>query len=411
MHSREDDVTERIPNHYSAKLSDLDLETAYAVPPGGNWKSIPDTIPLKRLTTIRESFGRGEGSRSTYYGRLHPDAPSYTINTYFGRPGNGCHLHYDYSGGQHRVISEREAARLQSFPDSFTFVGSHASVAKQIGNAVPPLLAFQIARAFGEAGRIVDLFCGAGGLALGFSWAGWEPVTANDIDRNALKTYVRNVHGDVVEGSIRDLKVYDEIRSRVGKGKDPRPLLVVGGPPCQGFSTAGKPRSMEDERNTLFYRYRDMLADLRPDAFLFENVTGLLNMEGGRVFEAVKKTLSLKGYRLAVWKLRAEEFGVPQRRTRVFVVGCRRDVIQPPEETTQFSRSMSLFGSLPRAISVREALDDLPPLQSGEDGSSRDYRSAPTNSYQSFMRGQIGPEAFLATLASRQGVQPEVKFA
>src|SRR5437016_14242917 len=86
----------KIPNHYTAKLSKLDLDVARAVPPGGNWKNIPHEIPSKRLEQIRVSFAAGEGSRSTYYGRLHPDRPSYTINTYFNRPGNGCHLHYDY---------------------------------------------------------------------------------------------------------------------------------------------------------------------------------------------------------------------------------------------------------------------------------------------------------------------------
>src|ERR1019366_7782858 len=116
----------RIPNHYSAKLSKLDLEVAVAVPPGGNWKNIPVHVPSQRLEQIRVSFAAGEGSRSTYYGRLRPDAPSYTISTYFSRPGNGCHLHYD--DGQDRVLSQREAARLQSFPDSFVFQGSKNSI-------------------------------------------------------------------------------------------------------------------------------------------------------------------------------------------------------------------------------------------------------------------------------------------
>jgi Alw26I/Eco31I/Esp3I family type II restriction m6 adenine DNA methyltransferase len=133
--------TIRIPNHFTPGLSELDLRMVKAVPPGGNWKDIPKSIPSERLAQIRESYANGEGSRSTYYGRLHPDAPSYTISTYFNRPGNGCHIHYDFEGGQHRVISQREAARLQGFPDSFVFCGNRGSVNKQIGNAVPPLLA------------------------------------------------------------------------------------------------------------------------------------------------------------------------------------------------------------------------------------------------------------------------------
>src|SRR5688572_12906421 len=99
-------ITNRIPNHFSPALSELDLTIARAVPPGGNWKNIPESVPSQRLKQIRESFAAGEGSRSTYYGRLRPDAPSYTISTYISRPGNGCHIHYDYNGGQHRVLSQ-----------------------------------------------------------------------------------------------------------------------------------------------------------------------------------------------------------------------------------------------------------------------------------------------------------------
>ena len=145
-----------IHNHVSASLSDFDMEYVVHIPPGGNWKDIPTSIEDKRLKSIREGYASGKGSRSTYYGRLHPDRPSYTISTYFTRPGNGCNLHYDFDGGQHRTISAREAARLQSFPDWFEFVGKEASCFKQIGNAVPPLFAFHLAgsiRSYLESGK------------------------------------------------------------------------------------------------------------------------------------------------------------------------------------------------------------------------------------------------------------------
>src|SRR5262245_43250366 len=118
-----------IKNHYSAKLSDLDIMMVKNVPPGGNWKNIHNSIPSKRLEQIRIGFQNGSGSRSTYYGKLLPNKPAYTISTYFNRPGNGCFIHY--AKDQHRLISQREAARLQSFPDDFEFIGSKTSINKQ----------------------------------------------------------------------------------------------------------------------------------------------------------------------------------------------------------------------------------------------------------------------------------------
>ena len=389
-----------IPNHFSASLSELDLMIARAVPPGGNWKNIPKSVPSQRLQQIRESYAAGEGSRSTYYGRLRPDAPAYTISTYFSRPGNGCHLHYDFD--QHRVISQREAARLQSFPDSFVFHGNRAAINQQIGNAVPPLLAYQIASLFPERGQFVDLFSGAGGLALGFVWAGWQPLVANEIEESYLKTYQENIDRSVVLGDIRDSSVFEAVINVCEQRRDPHlPLLVLGGPPCQGFSTAGNRRSMDDKRNWLFQQYRKVLQRIGPSGFIFENVTGILNMEGGKVFEMVRRELLKETDSLSVWKLRAEEYGIPQRRTRVILVGGAQPM-QPPPPLNQLEAQASIFGILPPAISVLNALSDLPALAPGEDGSAKEYRCRPSHPYQEFMRGLISAEDYLATL--RTGV-------
>lgn len=383
----------KIWNHYSASLSELDLMIAHAVPPGGNWKNIPKSVPSQRLQQIRESYAAGEGSRSTYYGRLHPEAPSYTISTYFSRPGNGCHLHYD--SRQHRVLSQREAARLQSFPDSFVFQGSKTSINQQIGNAVPPLLAYQIASRFPKVGQVVDLFSGAGGLALGFVWAGWQPIVANEIEESYLKTYRANVDEKAILGDIGDTAVFDRLIAACKEKRNPKlPLLVLGGPPCQGFSTAGNRRSMDDERNWLFRRYKKVLQEINPTAFVFENVPGLLNMDGGKVFMMVQRELLKEAQSLSVWKLKAEEYGVPQRRTRVILIGSHK-VLSPPPPVAQFDAQANIFGVLPRAVTVSDALSDLPPLIPGEDGSTKDYLCEPLHAYQRFMRGLISAEEYL----------------
>lgn len=392
-----------IPNHVTARLSELDLAVARAVPPGGNWKNVPHDIPLKRLDTIRRSFARGEGSRSTYYGRLRSDRPAYTINTYFSRPGNGCHLHHDYDGGQHRVLSQREAARLQSFPDAFVFHGPKTSIDKQVGNAVPPLMAYQVALQLGPPGQFVDLFCGAGGLGLGLVWAGWEPIVANDIDARFLETYSANVDPCVVTGDIRERNVLQEVVAAAtnARRRSDKPLWILGGPPCQGFSTAGKRRTMDDDRNRLFQQYKEVIATVEPDGFVFENVTGLLNMDGGRVFDLISSTLAEECDELESWVLSAEELAVPQRRKRVLLIGYEGapGEIQPPPPLTTMAGSARVFDALPPAITVSEALGDLPPLQAGGDGTQLDYRTPPQTAYQRLMRGEIAAPEYLQAVA------------
>lgn len=400
-----------IPNHYAARLSALDMEMVQHVPPGGNWKNIPESVPSKRLEQIRVSYAAGGGSRSTYYGRLLRNAPAYTINTYFVRPGNGCHLHYDYEGGQNRTLSHREAARLQSFPDSFVFRGNLTTIPQQIGNAVPPLLAYQIALSFPFTGQFVDLFSGAGGLALGFVWAGWEPIIANDIEKDFLATYAENIHKTVVLGDIRDSEIYRKVVQQVAKARsNNKPLFILGGPPCQGFSTAGNRRSITDERNWLFQQYKSLIDEIKPDGFIFENVTGLLNMEGGAVFEMVKNQLSTSAAHLSFWKLQAEEYAIPQRRTRIFLIGdCNRFAIlkSPPKLTMLVSPKGQLsLGILPPAISVEQALSDLPPLTAGQDGSHEAYIMPPSTLYQQLMRSIITPQEYLEEIKLNHPATP-----
>jgi len=393
-------------NHFSASLSELDMAVVRSVPPGGNWKNVPESIPCKRIQTIRESFARGEGSRSTYYGRLRPDAPSYTINTYFSRPGNGCHIHY----GQDRVISQREAARFQSFPDDFVFKGSRSAINVQIGNAVPPLLGYQLALTLGEPGVFAETFAGAGGLSLGFMWAGWKPLVATDIDARCGETYTANLHDEFVVGDIRDSVVSDEfVRRTVEKRKSSGDcqFLVLGGPPCQGFSTAGKRRSMSDERNALFENYREIVDRIEPDGFVFENVTGLLNMEKGRVFQQVCSVLGEHMNDMRAHLLRAEQYGVPQRRSRVVVIGRRAATVpDAPPAVTAFPADDAGISKAPGAT---DAIGDLPALTPGQDGSELGMDLATTR-YQELMRGDLPPDEYLAPLEAAEAAMKQLEL-
>jgi len=275
---------------------------------------------------------------------------------------------------------------LQSFPDSFTFSGNRSrDINVQIGNAVPPVLAYQVAKQLGEPMPYIDLFCGAGGLSLGFLWAGWTPVAGSDLKENFTNSYAKNVHDTVVPGDITDKNVQSQIVAEKGS----KEVFLIGGPPCQGFSTAGLRRTMEDDRNNLFRSYKTMVEKLQPRGFLFENVTGLLSLEKGEVLKMIKKELGSVGYKVTHWVLKAEEYGVPQRRTRVFIVGMRDcDVPSPPPTIT----------SVDSWIGVENALGDLPPIQEGQDGSDIGYLGPPRTAYQRLMRGHINVETYLADI-------------
>lgn len=394
-----------LDNHIAPSLSELDMLGISYVPEGGNWKNIPESVPSKRLDQIRRSYAEGKGSRSTYYGRLTRDMPSYTISTNFNRPGCGCNTHY----AQDRTLTYREAARIQSFPDDFVFQGSKASIAKQIGNAVPPLLAYQVARALPMKGAFIDLFAGAGGLALGFVWAGWQPVVSNDIVSDFLKTHAANIEGETICGDISEpevLKSICDVAAEFRKNNPNTPLFVLGGPPCQGFSTANY-RSIQDARNWLFKEYTRVLAEIKPNGFIFENVTGILNFEKGTFFPRILAELAEHVEAFKVNKVNCANYGVPQRRERVIVLGAAQHVVDSFElapitrievRTKSISKitNAGVDDSYPLVPSVIDAIGDLPEVKAGEDASAKDYACAPISEYQKLMRGLIDPVSYVA---------------
>jgi len=384
-------------NHVCATLSALDMEVVMNVPPGGNWMDLPNSTIAKsaRLTQIKKS-----GGRTTYYGRLNFNLPSYTINTYFNRPGNGTFIHPT----QHRLISMREAARLQSFPDSYRFMGSLSSRYKQIGNAVPPLLARAVGITIPQ-GLGVDLFCGAGGLSEGLKQAGQNIILSSDTNPNMCQTYQFN-HPEtrVLQSDFNDKVRVKELLNTIESELNGRTLrLLAGGPPCQGFSTAGK-WNPDDVRNSLLFKTLEFVKELRPEYILFENVPGIRTMKKGNLLKSFLSSLENEGYSPRVLFLKAEQFGVPQRRRRVFILGnCTGESIERPEVCiAPIVRGKTRYDSfieengLPPPVSVSEAISDLPSLVSGEGQDTIEYsQDWITSDYQRLMRGLITFDEFL----------------
>jgi len=228
------------------------------------------------------------------YGRLRWDTPSVTITAKSSTPSCGRFLHPE----QHRNISVREAAILQGFPQTYQFEGPFINQYRQIGEAVPPLFARSIAWSVldhffprlelkgdmkGLPARpkkthsfnrplVVDGFCGAGGIALGFKASGFETAFAFDTDSSAVETFAENVSKNVRCLSVTNEGLAAEISAKVSD----KPFVIVGGPPCQGFSQQRRGDPV-DERNNLVVEFAELIAKLPklPRAVVLENVTDL----------------------------------------------------------------------------------------------------------------------------------------
>lgn len=212
----------------------------------------------------------------------------------------------------------------------------------------------------------IDLFAGAGGLSEGFRQAGFQSLFANDSEQPAMDTFHRNHSATLTAAdNVENLDPH-EIMSKVGLGAGDLDALI-GGPPCQGFSTYGK-RDEFDARNQLYLHFIRFLDAFQPKAYVIENVTGMLSMSGGRVIEDISARLRERGYGCSVWTLDAREYGVPQSRKRVFITGMRDGaLLSKPEVTHALNartvKSNDLFdGNLPAPLTVRDAISDLPAI-------------------------------------------------
>ena len=291
-----------------------------------------------------------------------------------------------------------------------------------------------------------ELFCGAGGLSRGFHAEGFAPIFANDIWNVALHTFLMNFDrkyfesdgqgkGDILAlpGSVEDLHAPDLLRQLPGRGRN-QPLeqggldVLLGGPPCQGFSLNSHIRSGEDPRNHLFRHYVRLLHELSPKVFVLENVPGMLSLEGGRFFDELLAAIRVDkehkgiGYDVDFKILNAAHYGVPQERFRIVLIGTRRDVadaggaVRVPSPV-HFSLAQAhfkggrkhtfhyaighqgdtqhqvipIFGTdLLPPVCIKDAIGDLPRLINGGGGNVSTYgrlrKGQVLTSYQSAMR-------------------------
>ena len=299
--------------------------------------------------------------------RLNPERPSLTVT--------GFIFNKFVHPFENRYITVREAARLQGFPDKLEFVGSLTSTQQQVGNAVPVQLGHAVLSAVAktlqrynavENGKLtaMSLFSGAGGLDIGAEnvdivGTQIETKLCTDLWHDACLTLIGYFDNRVVVVE-QDLSTVEDPANfyRENTGLDTLPDIIYGGPPCQSFSQAGKQKGITDLRGSLVFDFLRCVEDTKPKAFVMENVSNLKAIGKGSLLKELVDAFTNLGYNTESRVLTASDYGSPQFRKRIFIIGIRKDIGNPSFPSPTHSEMSSLV-ELPY-MSVKDAFKNLP---------------------------------------------------
>ena len=374
------DKGDEFPNHIALNHSDIVVRRYEMIPEGGKLPK-PEHLPED---IRRKNFGNT-------YTRLSRSEVSSTIV-----PGNNA---LPVHPVLNRSLTPREAARIQTFPDTFVFMGDRRSQCIQVGNAVPPLLAAKLADAVKKylAGsqydgikpqqsfcgeslnqnifftvnskkkptratlKFGDLFSGAGGFSLGLTKAGLECVLSAELDSCAADAYSGYFGHEClnIDLSMEENQLMVSERLRMLETD-----LVVGGPPCQGFSIFGNRRFVntrnwditQDKRNDLVFSFANIVVNSNANWFIMENVPAILSAHSGEYVKEIMKFFAEYGFRAEHRLINAADFGVPQIRKRFILIGTKTKLAFPWPKPKFFEKPESWQ----RAYrTVEEVLTDL----------------------------------------------------
>ena len=220
--------------------------------------------------------------------------------------------------------------------------------------------------------NVVDLFCGAGGFSLGLKDTNrFNSILANDIDMDMCEAYALNFpETKILSKSISDL---DFLSIKKKNTID----VVIGGPPCQAYSLSGK-RSTNDPRANLFLEYFRAIEVIKPHIFVYENVKGLFSFKKGNIFYQLQEIFEKIGYDLSINLVNALNYGVPQSRERIFIIGYKKGL------SYSFPKHSHAKKAIRKPLTISDAISDLPKIKNNEN--SVNYLSKPKTNYQKLMR-------------------------
>ena len=233
--------------------------------------------------------------------------------------------------------------------------------------------------------KVIDLFSGVGGLSSGFRKAGYEILLANEIDKSISESYKKN-HPEtlMINDDIKNIiQLLNKYKNKID--------VIIGGPPCQGFSMAGarirkKNAFLEDPRNYLFRNYFEVVQKIEPKYFIMENVPGMLSMSGGKIIKEIENLFTnesnfSKGkYYIYKKVLCASDYGVPQDRHRLIIFGSKKKVNF--KKALEDTRKIMVTKGEIKTVTIYDAISDLNYLSSGEGEFEQEYKNKPLTEYQ-----------------------------
>lgn len=369
-----------VHNHMPTKHAQKTIDHIKLVPDGGKYTDLPSELADK--FKYHESLHRYNSRK-----------PSLTIDT-----GHRTHFHYKYN----RIPTVRENARLQSFPDDFIFYGNKQQQYRQVGNAVPPLLGYALAKqiknvlnhytaSMEDKIKFMDLFAGCGGLMEGFMQSGmYEHVASVEWEKAPVDTLIKRLEDkweckDATESVIRfDMQREEELFNgfndeNYGESKGLDYLVnekggvdvIIGGPPCQAYSVAGrnKNRMVGDYRNYLFEHYVSTVKRYDPKLFVFENVPGMITAmpDGTLITDLIKRDLKEIGFEIIddikeYALIDMADYGIPQSRKRVILIGLNTKYYSDCQKLLKDFYINILPTYKGKIKSLEEAICDLPKL-------------------------------------------------
>lgn len=312
-----------LKNHETREYTGIVLERFKYLPKGGKMGDLPKHLQHKSF--IRTGLKKTGGPNMRLL-RLEDDKPSLTVTAYI--------FNKFVHPTENRYITPREAAILQDFPIDYEFKGTLGQVHKQIGNAVPVFLAKAIAtevvnyfKRINKTGiiNIASYFTGAGGLDLGFEQASTNEIKfltkfTTDIEDWAEKTIKTNrPEWNFHKADISTLNP-EIIINCIGN----KPDVIIGGPPCQPFSVAGKQKALNDPLGVLYRDFIKHVDYLNPEMVIMENVYGLAQVKSANMLEEIYNSFNRIGYQVNHKELLAADYGTPQKRRRLFFVAAKK---------------------------------------------------------------------------------------